>query len=46
MPEVKSKNELQEKIMNDNTKGESLIVETYNTVLKHLNNKINFVSAK
>ena len=39
MPAVKSKNELHKKIMKDNTKGEPLTVETYNTVLKHLKNK-------
>ena len=39
IPEVKSINELHEKIMNDTTKGEPLTMETYKTVLKHLKNK-------
>ena len=39
LPEVKSKNELHEQVMNDTTKGEPLSVETYKTVLKHLKNK-------
>ena len=39
LPEVKSKNELHEQVMNDTTKGEPLSMETYKTVLKHLKKK-------
>ena len=39
IPEIKSKNEVHEQVMNDTTKGEPLSMETYKTVLEHLKNK-------